>query len=186
MRGKDESSASLLSYVDLEARVPRSHPLRAIRDLTNAALVEMSGEFEASVNRALAVMSSMMKHAEAPGLLRGDSNPDKGLRRRKTGFEVLYGRTTNSSRSIRRSTGRRQTIRSPSQWCACCSTPARAGPRCRGSYGSMFKGDRAVRANFKADSRTIQLGSLARAVLAARQLLLDARIARRRACAGGQ
>ncbi len=45
MRGKDESS--LFSYVDLEARVPRGHPLRAIRDLTNAALAEMSGAFEA-------------------------------------------------------------------------------------------------------------------------------------------
>ena len=51
MCGKDESSGSLFSYVDLEARVPRGHPLRAIRDLTNAALVEMSGEFEALYSR---------------------------------------------------------------------------------------------------------------------------------------
>ena len=51
MRGKDESSGNLFSYVDLEARVPRRHPLRAIRDLTNAALVEMSGEFEALYSR---------------------------------------------------------------------------------------------------------------------------------------
>ncbi len=51
MRGKDESSGSLFSYVDLEARVPRGHPLRAIRDLTNAALSEMSGEFEALYSR---------------------------------------------------------------------------------------------------------------------------------------
>jgi len=47
MRGKDASSRSHFSYVDLEARVPGSHPLRMIRDLTNAALMEMSGEFEA-------------------------------------------------------------------------------------------------------------------------------------------
>ena len=51
MRGKDEGSGSLFSYVDLEARVPRGHPLRAIRDLTNAALSEMSGEFEALYSR---------------------------------------------------------------------------------------------------------------------------------------
>ena len=51
MRGKDEGSGSLFSYEDLEARVPRGHPLRAIRDLTNAALVEMSGEFEALYSR---------------------------------------------------------------------------------------------------------------------------------------
>ena len=51
MRGKDESSGSLFSYVGLEARVPRGHPLWAIRDLTNAALSEMSGEFEALYSR---------------------------------------------------------------------------------------------------------------------------------------
>ena len=51
MRGKDESSGSLFSYVDLEVRVPRCHPLRAIRDLTNAALAEMSGEFGALYSR---------------------------------------------------------------------------------------------------------------------------------------
>ena len=33
MRGKDESSRSLFSYVDLEARAPRSNPLRAVREL---------------------------------------------------------------------------------------------------------------------------------------------------------
>ena len=43
-----------------------------------------------SANRALAVLSSMMKHAEALGLRREDSNPCKGLRRRKTGFEAHY------------------------------------------------------------------------------------------------
>ena len=51
MRGKDESSGGLFSYVDLEARAPRGHPLRSIRDLTNAALMEMSGEFEALYSR---------------------------------------------------------------------------------------------------------------------------------------
>ena len=43
----DERSGSLFSYVDLEARVPQNHPLRAIRALTNATLAEMSGDFEA-------------------------------------------------------------------------------------------------------------------------------------------
>ena len=43
-----------------------------------------------SANRVLAVLSSMMKHAEALGLRREDSNPCKGLRRRKTGFEARY------------------------------------------------------------------------------------------------
>ncbi len=38
MRGSDERSGSLFSYVDLEARVRRDHPLRAIRQIANAGL----------------------------------------------------------------------------------------------------------------------------------------------------
>ena len=33
MRGIDERSGSLFSYVDIEARIPAKHPLRRIRDL---------------------------------------------------------------------------------------------------------------------------------------------------------
>jgi len=47
MRGTDERSGSLFSYVDLEARVPKDHPLRAIRDIANAALAGLSGAFAA-------------------------------------------------------------------------------------------------------------------------------------------
>ena len=42
MRGSDERSGSLFSYVDLEARVRRDHPLRAIREVANAALNDLS------------------------------------------------------------------------------------------------------------------------------------------------
>jgi hypothetical protein len=42
MRGSDERSGSLFSYVDLEARVRADHPLRVIRALANAALGELS------------------------------------------------------------------------------------------------------------------------------------------------
>ncbi|MEA2817754.1 MAG: hypothetical protein QOI93_5591 [Rhodospirillaceae bacterium] len=45
MRGSDERSGSLFSYVDIEARVPRGHPLRRIRELVNGALSELDGEF---------------------------------------------------------------------------------------------------------------------------------------------
>src|SRR5215472_10355019 len=45
MRGSDERSGSLFSYVDLEARVRVDHPLRVIRDLANAALGDLSREF---------------------------------------------------------------------------------------------------------------------------------------------
>ena len=47
MRGEDRTTAQLFSYVDLEARVPAEHPLRAIRGLVNRALAGMSADFAA-------------------------------------------------------------------------------------------------------------------------------------------
>ena len=47
MRGTDERSGSLFSYVDLEARVRGDHPLRVIRDIANAALIDLSKIFTA-------------------------------------------------------------------------------------------------------------------------------------------
>jgi len=47
MRGSDERSGSLFSYVDLEARVRPDHPLRPIRMIVNAALERLSAEFAA-------------------------------------------------------------------------------------------------------------------------------------------
>src|SRR5260370_24327011 len=47
MRARAERSGSLFSYVDLEARVRGDHPLRAIREIENAALGDLSGEFTA-------------------------------------------------------------------------------------------------------------------------------------------
>ena len=51
MRGGDERSGSLFSYVDLEARVAKDHPLRTIRGLVNEALAALSGEFSAMYSR---------------------------------------------------------------------------------------------------------------------------------------
>jgi transposase len=45
MRGVDERSGSLFSYVDLEARVRGDHPLRTIREIANAALSDLTGDF---------------------------------------------------------------------------------------------------------------------------------------------
>jgi transposase len=47
MRGSDRRSAQLFSYVDLEARVRRDHPLRMIREIANASLADLSGGFAA-------------------------------------------------------------------------------------------------------------------------------------------
>lgn len=47
MRGSDDRTGALFSYVDLEARVPADHPLRAIRVLVNEALAAMGGDLSA-------------------------------------------------------------------------------------------------------------------------------------------
>ncbi len=47
MRGSDERSGSLFSYVDLEARVPKDHPLRPIREIANDALLALGADFAA-------------------------------------------------------------------------------------------------------------------------------------------
>jgi transposase len=45
MRGSDERTGSLFSFVDLEERVPRRHPLRKIRQIVNDALAALDGDF---------------------------------------------------------------------------------------------------------------------------------------------
>ena len=87
-----------------------------------------------TANQALAVLSSMMKHAEALDLRREDSNPCRGLRRRKTGFEVHY-LTDDELAALGRALDGTETITpSPSPLCASFSTLApasRKALRCR-------------------------------------------------------
>src|SRR6478735_6319707 len=45
MRGEDEASEGLFSYVSCSARVPKDHPLRTIRRLVDGALEALSGDF---------------------------------------------------------------------------------------------------------------------------------------------
>lgn len=46
MRGADETSGSLFSYVDIEVRIPARHPLRQIRRVVNDALASLDAGFE--------------------------------------------------------------------------------------------------------------------------------------------
>ena len=46
MRGSDEQTGSLFSYVSCEARVPPRHPLRLIRAVVDEALDALSLEFD--------------------------------------------------------------------------------------------------------------------------------------------
>lgn len=45
MRGLDERSGSLFSYVDLEERVPAKHPLRVIKAIVDDVLLSLDAEF---------------------------------------------------------------------------------------------------------------------------------------------
>src|SRR6476620_9068104 len=45
MRGKDDRSEILFSYIRLDERIPADHPLRVIRQLVDAALAELSPAF---------------------------------------------------------------------------------------------------------------------------------------------
>ena len=45
MRGSDMRTGELFSYVDLEERVPRDHPLRLIRRVVNEVLATLDREF---------------------------------------------------------------------------------------------------------------------------------------------
>ncbi|RWR04110.1 IS5 family transposase [Paenirhodobacter populi] len=47
MRGTDEASSSLFSYVDLEERIPAHHPLRKVRQVVNDALSSLNADFDA-------------------------------------------------------------------------------------------------------------------------------------------
>ena len=46
MRGNDEQQGAVFSYVNAEQRIAADHPLRRIRAITDAALRELSGEFD--------------------------------------------------------------------------------------------------------------------------------------------
>jgi hypothetical protein len=51
MRGGDEPTDSLFSFVGLEARVGVDHPLRTIRSLVYEALVALSPDFAMMYSR---------------------------------------------------------------------------------------------------------------------------------------
>src|SRR5215471_4342985 len=47
MRGTDHQQSSMFSYISAEQRVPKDHPLRTIRAMTDAALGELGAKFDA-------------------------------------------------------------------------------------------------------------------------------------------
>ena len=67
MRGSDEPTGSLFSYVNLEERVPARHPLRKIKAVVDAALATLDAEFRAALRRRRPpVDRAGTAHARAP------------------------------------------------------------------------------------------------------------------------
>ena len=129
---------------------------------------DLSATRAGTANRALAVLSSMMKHAEALGLRREDSNPCKGLRRRKTGFEAHY-LTDDEFAALGRALGN-AVADCPVAVAALrflLYTGARKSEALRLRWEHIH-GDRAVLPDSKTGPRTIWLASPARALLAVR------------------
>ena len=46
MRGRPDPQITMLAFIDLEERVPKAHPLRAIKRLAGDALAELSPLFD--------------------------------------------------------------------------------------------------------------------------------------------
>jgi transposase len=46
MRGDDQQQETVFSYIGYEQRVPKDHPLRAIRQMADAVLRELDAEFQ--------------------------------------------------------------------------------------------------------------------------------------------
>ena len=64
MRGSDERTGSLFSYVDLEVRVRKDHPLRTIRRIVNETLAAMEGDFAAlysSIGRSSIALEKLLR-----------------------------------------------------------------------------------------------------------------------------
>ncbi len=129
---------------------------------------DLSARRAASANRALAVLSSMMEHAEALGLRREDSNPCRGLRRRKSGFEAHYltdGEFAALGRALDEAEADHPAAVAVVRFLL--YTGARKSEALRLKWEHVH-GDRAVLPDSKTGPRTIRLASPARAVLAAR------------------
>ena len=128
---------------------------------------ELSVTRAGSANRSLAVLSSLMKHAEDLGLRPERSNPCRGLRRRKTGFKAHYltdAEFAALGRALAEVEGEYSVAAAAVRFLL--HTGARKSEALNLRWEHVH-GDRAVLPDSKTGPRTIWLASPARAILAA-------------------
>ncbi len=109
-------------------------------------------------------MSSLMKHAETLGLRAEDSNPCRGLRRRKAGFEARYLTDAALGRALDDAEGAHPVVVAALRFLL--YTGARKSEALRLKWEHVH-GDHAALPDSKTGPRTICLASPARAVPAA-------------------
>jgi hypothetical protein len=102
MRGSDERSGELLSYVDIEDRVPAGHPLRLIRRIVNEVLAALDSEFTklyADSGRP-SIAPERLLRASAAGVLHDPLGttadgvaavPSENKKPRRSGASLWYG-----------------------------------------------------------------------------------------------
>ena len=93
MRGTDEASGSLFSYVDLEARIPAGHPLRKIRRVVNEALASLDAAGFVTDLRAACVtphVAQRSRHSAIDGRTTRHDGYAKSQRHRKR-IEEAFG-----------------------------------------------------------------------------------------------
>ena len=92
MRGPDSRSGSLISWVDLEDRVPGGHPLRMIRQIANDVPAGMSGAFDVAyapqARQAPGVKHFPERHWDGSGPSQAGGNPGSGGMRTEHGFHL--------------------------------------------------------------------------------------------------
>jgi len=63
MRGMDHQQSGMFSYISAQRRVPKDHPLRALRAMVDAALKESSWRFDAVLPSSACSQSSEPRFA---------------------------------------------------------------------------------------------------------------------------
>ena len=101
MRGEDQASGTLFSYVDAEARIAANHPLRAMRRLVNAALEGLDG----TLLKAWASMKSFQRKDGSGSPPGGGRNGERDFRKEKRSNDTHASTTDPDARLFKKADG---------------------------------------------------------------------------------